>query len=444
MKRLSRRLGFSGKQKKRLRVKYPDEQTPETNKKSKKASRKKDKKRLSLTSSSNQSASNGKKNKIVEEDRGNSGSPTEVSVSSQYFSFESTSFADDMSANHVNEKVGKEDFELLKVIGRGSFGKVMLVRHLQTQKVFAMKVMRKDAIIAKNQVTHTNDEKHILQKIAHPFIVHLAYAFQTKDKLYMIMDYINGGELFFHLKHESRFPEERTMFYGAEIASALMHLHANGIIYRDLKPENILLDKFGHIVITDFGLSKEVQDEKTNTFCGTPEYLAPEVLSGDFHTFPVDWWSLGILIYEMMTGLPPFFSNSVNVMYQKILNGTLRFPESMSSEARDLLSRLLDRNPDTRLSAEGIKSHPFFSSIDWRQLEAKEIDPPWVPPVTVEDDTDITQIDLCFTTEEVKDSLVSRPAWLEISEEDEDLFVGFTFNGGEIVGDAYSSSEEDL
>jgi serine/threonine protein kinase len=225
-------------------------------------------------------------------------------------------------------KVSKNDFELMTVIGRGSFGKVMQVRKKGTNEIFAMKVMRKDAIIQKNQVTHTKDEKSILQKIIHPFIVRLHYAFQTPDKLYMILDYVNGGELFYHLKKEGKFDVERVRFYSAEIASAIGHLHSLGIVYRDLKPENILLDRIGHICITDFGLSKEISlDSKdgTKTFCGTPEYLAPEVLRGLGHGHAVDWWSLGTLIYEMLTGLPPFYNKNINYMYQKNINWRVNF-----------------------------------------------------------------------------------------------------------------------
>ncbi len=205
----------------------------------------------------------------------------------------------------------------------------MQVRKKDDNKIYAMKVLRKEAIIARKQVTHTKQEKTILQKIQHPFIVKLHFAFQTKDKLYMILDFINGGELFYHLKKEGRFPENRVKFYAAEIVCAMDHLHSLGIVYRDLKPENILLDsdgknlastmiltQLGHVTITDFGLSKEVKpNEGTHTFCGTPEYLgtmlyvqsnsfaAPEVLKGLGHGTAVDWWSLGTLIYEMLTGL---------------------------------------------------------------------------------------------------------------------------------------------
>jgi len=338
-------------------------------------------------------------------------------------------FVDDLcQPENEGKKVGKEDFDLMCVIGRGSFGKVMQVRHKMTNQIYAMKVMRKDAIIAKNQVTHTIDEKHILQKIKHPFIVNLNYAFQTKDKLYMIMDFVNGGELFFHLKNETRFDEDRVRFYAAEISSALIHLHSHGIIYRDLKPENILLDINGHIVITDFGLSKEIFDDHTDTFCGTPEYLSPEVLRGEGHSFPVDWWSLGTLVYEMLTGLPPFYSKSIKVMYKRILESPLRFPEGMSDDSIDLLEKLLERDPGQRLCGAQIREHSFFSGIDWNLLDQKKNMPPWKPPVTSKIDTNC--IDPHFKSQTPGDSLVTGPAWLaELSEEDKDLFDGFTFAG---------------
>jgi len=328
-----------------------------------------------------------------------------------------------------SKKVTKDDFELMTVIGRGSFGKVMQVKKKGTEDIYAMKVMRKEAIIQKNQVTHTKDEKAILQQISHPFIVKLHYAFQTKDKLYMILDYINGGELFYHLEKEGKFNVDRVRIYAAEIASAMAHLHSLGIVYRDLKPENILLDSSGHIVITDFGLSKVIpkdNKEGTHTFCGTPEYLAPEVLRGQGHGHAVDWWSLGTLIYEMLTGLPPFYSKNINVMYQKILSGQLTFPSYIDEDAQDLLEGLLCRDVDRRFSAKEVKSHPFFKDIDWEKLKRREIEPPWKP--SVKSESDISQIDEYFTNEEAADSYIEKSA-LDMDENDEDVFEGFTFAG---------------
>jgi len=317
--------------------------------------------------------------------------------------------------SRTQEKVTKEDFELLNVIGKGSFGKVLQVRKKDTGKIYAMKVLRKEAIIARKQIIHTKAEKSILQKIQHPFIVSLYYAFQTDDKLYMVLEYINGGELFYHLKKEGKFSEQRVKIYAAEIASALCHLHACDIVYRDLKPENILLDFEGHICITDFGLSKEIApDGSTHTFCGTPEYLAPEVLRGQGHSTPVDWWSLGTLIYEMLTGLPPFWSGNIHIMYQKILNGELRFPATISPQAQGLLEGLLNRNVEERLGDKDVKQHPFFSDIDWERLDRKELEPPFKPKV--QSDADISQIDPVFTQETAVDSLVVRSVILDTND----------------------------
>jgi len=287
--------------------------------------------------------------------------------------------------------------------------------------------MRKENIIAKNQVAHTRDEKSILQRIKHPFIVNLHYAFQTPEKLYMILDFVNGGELFFHLKKSGKFPESRVRLYAAEISSALIHLHHNGIVYRDLKPENLLLDATGHIVITDFGLSKEIKgSDGTHTFCGTPEYLAPEVLTGEGHSFPVDWWSLGTLIYEMSTGLPPFYSEITSEMYQKIVSGELVFPQEMSDDICDLLSGLLERDPEDRIGAHDIKEHPWFKGIDWNELDAKKIQPEWTPPVKSALDTG--QIDEYFLQEAAEDSIVKKKVLKGVSDKDADVFDGFTFD----------------
>jgi len=331
-------------------------------------------------------------------------------------------------------KITKDDFELLTVIGKGSFGKVMQVRKKDDGKIYAMKVLRKDTIVARKQVAHTKAEKNILMKIQHPFIVNLNYAFQTKDKLYMILDYINGGELFFHLKKEGRFAESRVKMYAAEIVCALAHLHSLDIVYRDLKPENILLDSDGHICITDFGLSKKLEaDGGTHTFCGTPEYLAPEVLKGHGHGIAVDWWSLGTLLFEMMTGLPPFYAQNVNVMYQKILSGELRFPNYISEEAKSLLEGLLTRDPALRLGTKGgdeVKGHPWFADVEWEKLIRKEIEPPFKPKVRSIEDT--SQIDPQFTRERPIDSVAETSV---LSESVQNNFSGFSYVSESVMKD---------
>jgi RAC serine/threonine-protein kinase len=329
-----------------------------------------------------------------------------------------------------DKKIGLEEFELLKVIGKGSFGKVILVRKKEgadRSRVFAMKVLNKKTIVERNEVEHTKSEKSILMKLEFPFLVKLHYSFQTSDKLYFIMDYINGGELFFHLQKEKRFSEDRVRFYAAEIVAGLEYLHSAGVIYRDLKPENLLLTHEGHIVMTDFGLSKEglhERDDRTGTFCGTPEYLAPEVLEGKGYGKAVDWWSFGTLMYEMLTGLPPFYCEDVQQMYTKIMTAELETPDSVSPQAADLLAKLLDRNPDTRLQdPPQIKKHPFFQPIDFEKLIKKQIKPPFVPEVRGEDDT--SNIDSMFTDEPVSIE-EDEPA----TEGTGQSFEGFTYVGG--------------
>eukprot|EP00744_Colponema_vietnamica_P007642 GILI01010975.1.p1 GENE.GILI01010975.1~~GILI01010975.1.p1 ORF type:complete len:345 (+),score=81.06 GILI01010975.1:98-1036(+) len=293
-----------------------------------------------------------------------------------------------------------------------------------------MKILKKEAIIARNQVAHTKTERNILQTIDHPFIVQLCFAFQTADKLYLVMDFLNGGELFYHLKKAGRFSEERAKFYAAEIVLALEYLHNLGIIYRDLKPENILLDSTGHIKLTDFGLSKNgiAGDMKTGTFCGTPEYLAPEILRGVGHNKAVDWWSLGALLYEMLTGVPPFYSRNRKQMFDNILRGTLMLKPYHSTEARSLLQGLLNRNASKRLGsgnedAEEIKRHPFFRGVDFEKMQRREIPAPFKPHLL--GNIDVSNFDTSFTNEPVVDSPVESS--LALTDKERNRFTGFTY-----------------
>ncbi|KAG0242507.1 serine/threonine protein kinase psk1 [Mortierella sp. GBA43] len=286
-------------------------------------------------------------------------------------------------------KMTPDDFKFLKVIGRGAYGKVYLVRHISTNALYAMKVLKKASIIvhAKDKEC-TMSERRILEAIRHPFIVKLHYAFQTDHRLYLILEYASGGELFTHLATERMFSEEVAAFYAAQLVLALEHLHSLGIIYRDLKPENIMLNARGDIVLTDFGLSKvplENSDGRTNTVCGTIEYMAPEVISERVHyDRTVDWWSLGIVIHDMLTGSPPFVANNRKKTMDAILNKKLNLPYYLSSDAKDLLTRLLKRTPSARLGngpkgIQNIKSHRFFRKINWKLLEKREIEPPIAP-----------------------------------------------------------------
>lgn len=291
----------------------------------------------------------------------------------------------------VENRAGKlsiDDFELLKLVGKGSFGKVMQVRKKDTNRIYAVKTIRKAKIISRAEVTHTLAERSVLAQINNPFIVPLKFSFQSPEKLYFVLAFVNGGELFYHLTKEGRFDINRSRFYTAELLCALECLHGFNVIYRDLKPENILLDYQGHIALCDFGLCKlEMKDEdRTNTFVGTPEYLAPELLKGEGYNKTVDWWTLGVLLYEMLTGLPPFYDEVTNEMYRKILTAPLNFPgyDVVPPAAKDLLTKLLNRNPAERLGANGsmeIKSHPFFHGIDWKKLLQRKYEPTFKPHV---------------------------------------------------------------
>merc|ERR1719230_1470667 len=243
-----------------------------------------------------------------------------------------------------------DDFLPVKVIGKGSYGKVMLVKHKDSDKLFAMKMLRKDHIVKRNQVEHTKAERNVLEKVQHPFIVKLEYAFQTPKKLHMVLTFAQGGELFFHLSRAGRFSEGRCKFYSAELLLAIGYLHSLNIIYRDLKPENVLLDGMGHAKLTDFGLSKEgIEDNlSAKTMCGTPEYLAPEILDKKGHGKAVDWYSLGAITFEMLTGLPPYYSRNREQLFKNIRSGELKYPQSVTPDAKALLTGMLLREPDKR------------------------------------------------------------------------------------------------
>ncbi|KAI1003254.1 Serine/threonine-protein kinase [Podosphaera aphanis] len=293
---------------------------------------------------------------------------------------------------------GPEDFDILKLIGKGTFGQVYQVRKKDTRRIYAMKVLQKKVIVQKKEVAHTVGERNILVRTAmadSPFIVGLKFSFQTPTDLYLVTDYMSGGELFWHLQKEGRFDEKRAKFYIAELILALQHLHKHDIVYRDLKPENILLDANGHIALCDFGLSKAnlTKNATTNTFCGTTEYLAPEVLLDEAgYTKMVDFWSLGVLVFEMCCGWSPFYAEDTQQMYKNIAFGKVRFPrDTLTTEGRNFVKGLLNRNPKHRLGAiddaEELKQHPFFADIKWDLLTAKKITPPFKPKLNSETDT---------------------------------------------------------
>ncbi|CAO3645811.1 unnamed protein product [Mucor hiemalis] len=306
-------------------------------------------------------------------------------------------------------KVSLDDFEVLKLLGRGAYGKVMLCRHNESGKLYAMKVLKKASLFvhAKN-AEHTKAERQILEEVRNPFIVQLFYAFQTNDRLYLILEYATGGELFTHMAAENMFSEDVARFYLAELLLALEHLHGLGIVYRDLKPENCLLDGDGHVLLTDFGLSKvSIEGSRTNTVCGTAEYMAPEILLELDYDKSVDYWTFGILMYEMLTGYTPFRCNNKKKTLDAILKKKLQIPYYISADAKDLLIRLLRKNPNVRVGSgedgsEKIKSHRFFRKIDWKKLKARSITPPINPIVT--DPSLAENFDEEFTNEIIKES----------------------------------------
>jgi len=294
-----------------------------------------------------------------------------------------------------NKKVLKEpkleDFELLDTLGTGSFGRVRLVMFKEDQKYYALKILKKSEVIYLKQVEHVKTEKHILERISHPFIVNLFGAFKDPKNLYLMMEYIIGGEFFSHLRKAGRFPNDTSKFYAAEITLVFAYLHDLSILYRDLKPENLLLDRAGHCKVTDFGFAKKV-DYRTWTLCGTPEYLAPEIILSKGHGKAVDWWALGILMYEMLAGYPPFYDEDPLGIYQKILEGKIKFPWHFDRHSKDLIKKLLTADLTKRLGnlkdgAEGIKKHKWFQEINWDELLKRETPPPIKPDVGDDKDT---------------------------------------------------------
>lgn len=292
----------------------------------------------------------------------------------------------------------RDSFQLGKTLGTGTFGRVRLVTYNQPLEdgtfrrwVLALKMLRKTEIIRLKQVEHIKSEKNILSQCSHPFIVDMYGWFQDAEFVYMIMEFVLGGEVFSQLRQSGRFTNEASRFFAAEIVLAIESLHKQNIVYRDLKPENLLIDRHGHIKITDFGFAKKVED-RTWTLCGTPEYLAPEIIQSKGHGKAVDWWALGILIYEMLAGYPPFYDENPFGIYQKILAGRIEFPRHFEPHAKDLIRKLLTADRTKRYgclknAAEDVKQHKWFRSVNWDRTYNREVKPPMIPGFRSEDDT---------------------------------------------------------
>uniref|UniRef100_A0A8C4UQ97 protein kinase C n=1 Tax=Falco tinnunculus TaxID=100819 RepID=A0A8C4UQ97_FALTI len=346
--------------------------------------------------------------------------------------------------------LGLQDFDLIRVIGRGSYAKVLLVRLKKNDQIYAMKVVKKELVHDDEDIDWVQTEKHVFEQASsNPFLVGLHSCFQTTSRLFLVIEYVNGGDLMFHMQRQRKLPEEHARFYAAEICIALNFLHERGIIYRDLKLDNVLLDAEGHIKLTDYGMCKEGlgPGDTTSTFCGTPNYIAPEILRGEEYGFSVDWWALGVLMFEMMAGRSPFDiitdnpdMNTEDYLFQVILEKPIRIPRFLSVKASHVLKGFLNKDPKERLGCQpqtgfsDIKSHTFFRSIDWDLLEKKQTTPPFQPQIT--DDYGLDNFDTQFTSEPV-----------QLTPDDEDIIKRIDqseFEGFEYINPLLLSTEESV
>ena len=336
---------------------------------------------------------------------------------------------DNKDDNPLGIQLKVKDFQRIKLLGKGSFGEVYLVKSNSNNKTYAMKILNKDYIRERQQEKHTKIERDLLSRTNCSFIVNIKFAFQDNSNLYILTEFMQGGDLFFHLHREKRFTDEKAKFYLIEIILAIEYLHNNNMIYRDLKPENLLLDKTGHIKLTDFGLSKILKNpkEKSYTICGTPQYLAPEILSNKGYDSAVDWWSLGCVFYEMLIGSYPFKIRLGESLNEDIYKKEILIPDYVTKEAQDLIYKLLVVNPKKRLGfgpdgANKIKNHSYFKNINWKDALNKKLIPPFIPQL--KDDTDLSYFSNMFTDEKVS-SVESDISGITLSNNND--FKGFTF-----------------
>ncbi|XP_074139635.1 protein kinase C delta type [Sminthopsis crassicaudata] len=366
--------------------------------------------------------------------KSDAGSPDNFGIY-QGFEKKAEASGEDMADNGTYGKIWEgstpskfniDNFTFHKVLGKGSFGKVLLAELKGKGEFFAVKALKKDVVLIDDDVECTMVEKRVLALAwENPFLTHLYCTFQTKDHLFFVMEFLNGGDLMFHIQDKGRFDLYRATFYSAEILCGLQFLHGKGIIYRDLKLDNVMLDKEGHIKIADFGMCKEnvVGENRASTFCGTPDYIAPEILQGLKYTFSVDWWSFGVLLYEMLIGQSPFHGDDEDELFESIRVDTPHYPRWITKESKDILEKLFERDPTKRLGVTGnIKVHPFFKTINWTLLEKREVEPPFKPKV--KSAGDFNNFDREFLSEKARLSFSDKNL---IDSMDQTAFAGFSF-----------------
>ena len=340
------------------------------------------------------------------------------------------------SATFQNKvKLTMDSFNIISVIGRGFYGKVMLVEMKSNGKLFAIKTVHKSRLISTRKVHTVLNERNIMVKANNPFIVELFYAFQTESKFYLVMEYVPGGELFRHVKEEKKLPLAESRLYIAEIALALDYLHSIGVIYRDLKTENILLGKDGHVKLTDFGLAKDLSFlEVTSSFCGTTEYIAPEIIRREPYSYSIDWWALGILTYELIFGVTPFFDRNRSKMFQAITLNEPRYPADAEPNTINFINRLLTKDPKRRANFTQLKNHPFWNNLNFDDVLAKKIKPAFIPDI--KDNKSTNNFYDEFTAEPAADSIASS------IDSSQNNFTGFSYSAIDSIPP--SSTEQDL